>query len=310
MPTPKIIRNVVGWLLAAIIIFILIRTIYTHWDDLRAWEWRVHWAKLLLSVLFMAGAYLTASQGWRTLLVGFGYRIRLHEAFRVVYLAQLGRYIPGKIWQVIGMVGLAREIGIPSAVALASFVLVQAYALPAAFLLIFATMGSAEWIDSLMIYRNIFYIFMAAILVVFLVLFCRPGGLHWALNKLLVMFKRDPVSYQPGFGNRISIFALYLLTWFLFGISFHFFLGALLKHPQHVLQNSAGIYIAAYNIGYIAFFSPGGLGFREGVMTALLSPGLTQPVAASIALINRVWITAAEAVVSLLAILTYRLKRR
>ncbi len=45
-------------------------------------------------------------------------------------------------------------------------------------------------------------------------------------------------------------------------------------------------------------------------MTALLAPTLTQPVAASIALINRVWITIAEAIISLLALLTYKFKGR
>ena len=43
-------------------------------------------------------------------------------------------------------------------------------------------------------------------------------------------------------------------------------------------------------------------------MSALLAPQLGGPVAASIALIHRVWVTIAEAVVSLLALLTYKIK--
>jgi len=306
----KYIRSIIGWILAGIILYILFRTVVANWEDLRSWHWQIHRGNLILSILFLAAAYLGSSLGWRTIIAGFGHQVKLREAFRVVYLAQLGRYIPGKIWQVIGMVGLAKEVGIPSAVSLASFVLVQAYALPAAFLLIFVMIGSSQLLSSLILYRDIFYVFMAVVLLLFLILFFKPNGLSWALNRLLRLLKKEPVDYRPSFSNRIMIFIIYLGTWIMFGISFHYFLAALVADVRQTVWYSAGSYIAAYNIGYIAFFSPGGLGFREGVMTMLLAPTLTQPVAASLALINRVWITIAEAIVSLLALLTYKFKGR
>ncbi|MBN2225947.1 MAG: flippase-like domain-containing protein [candidate division Zixibacteria bacterium] len=310
MQTRKFIRGLIGWALAAVILYILFRTVVNNWDDLRAWQWQIHPGSVILSVVFLTAAYIGASLGWRTIIAGFGHRVKIREAFRVVYLAQLGRYIPGKIWQVIGMVGLARELGIPSAVSLASFVLVQAYALPAAFLLIMVMLGSSDMLSSLIVYRDIFSVFMAVILLVFLILFFKPDGLSWALNKMLRLLKKEPVDYHPSFYNRISILTIYLCTWALFGFSFHFFLTALVVDVNQTFWYSAGTYIAAYNIGYIAFFSPGGLGFREGVMTALLAPALTQPMAASLALINRVWITIAEAIISLIALLTYKFKGR
>lgn len=310
MAKKKILRQIAGWSVAAVIIFILIKTIYVSRGELLSWEWRISWFQAFLSILFLGGAYLTASQGWRTILYGFGYEIRLYESFRVVYLANLGRYIPGKIWQVIGMVGLARELNIPAGVSLASFALVQAYALPASFLLILLMLGRSESLESLVIYRNIMYIFMAAVLLVFLILFFKPGGLNWALNKILRLFRRQPVEYKPGFKNRVAIFGWYIITWALFGLSFHFFLSALIAAPKLTVFFSAGSYIAAYNLGYIAFLSPGGLGVREGVISALLAPQIGAPVAASIALIHRILITIAEAVISLLALLTYKIRRK
>ncbi|MCP4705737.1 MAG: hypothetical protein GY865_14150, partial [candidate division Zixibacteria bacterium] len=125
----------------------------------------------------------------------------------------------------------------------------------------------------------------------------------WVLKFL----KREPVEYSPTFKNRIAIFNWYLLTWTLFGFAFYYFLEAVLPNSIIPLNYAIGTYIAAYIIGYISFLSPGGLGFREGVITALLTPFLGVGIAVSIALIHRVWITIAEAIISLVALLTYRL---
>ncbi|UCD94426.1 MAG: flippase-like domain-containing protein [Candidatus Zixiibacteriota bacterium] len=308
MAGKKVVRQIIGWLIAAAIIFILFRTVYVNWAELQNWNWQISWPLALLSILLLAAAYVTASQGWRTILYGFGHRIRFHESFRVVYLANLGRYIPGKVWQVIGMVGLAREVNIPAKISLASFALVQAYALPASFLLVLIMLGYAAPLQALAVYRDIFYIFMAVVVLIFLILFFAPKGLNWALNRILKLFRQEAVQYRPDFKNRLAIFAWYLVTWVFLGLSFHFFVAALIADSGFRVLFSAGAYIAAYNLGYISFISPGGLGVREGVMSALLAPQLGGPVAASIALIHRVWITLAEAVISLLALLTYKIK--
>nr|MBN2278724.1 flippase-like domain-containing protein [candidate division Zixibacteria bacterium] len=306
----KTLRHIIGWLIAVIIIVILARTIYINREELLAWDWKFNWYYLLLSMILLMGAYLTASQAWRTIITGFGFQLRLHEAFRVVYLANLGRYIPGKVWQVFGMVGLAKELGIPAPTSLASFALVQGYMLPASFLLVPILLGRGEALKSLMIYRDLTYLVMGLVLLVFLILFFLPGGLNWSLNRILKIFRQEPVNYRPRFTNRIAIFFWYLVTWLLFGLSFHVFLVALIPQSGISPDFSSGAYIAAYNMGYISFISPGGLGVREWVMKILLAPYIGVPLAASIALTHRIWITIGEAFMSLLALLTYRIKSK
>lgn len=311
MPLDKkrILKNVFGWLIAGLIFYILFKTIYSHRAELSQWKWRIDWFNAAVSVITLMAAYLCGSQGWRAVIAGFGIKIKLHEAFRVVYLANLGRYIPGKVWQVVGMVGLAKEVQVPPQVALASFALVQGYALPAAFLLIPATLGLDALPKSMEVMRDILYLFMTATVLLFLFLFFKPDGLNWALNKILKLFRQEPVQYRPSLQNRLEIFLWYLLNWTLFGISFHFFLRALLADTSLPFIYSTGAYITGYILGYIAFLSPAGLGIREGVLSAVLAVKLGGPLAASIAIINRVWITIAEVIITLLALGTYQLKR-
>ena len=69
------------------------------------------------------------------------------------------------------MVGLAREVNVPAKTSLASFALVQAYALPASFLLVLMLLGGFDMPASLVVYSNIVYIFMAVVFLLFLILF-------------------------------------------------------------------------------------------------------------------------------------------
>ena len=300
------VKTIIGWLLAILILAFLVRLFYINRAELAAWQWNIDWTKAVISAFLLFLAYITAAIAWKTIISGFGHKVGLSDSFRIVYLANLGRYIPGKIWQVFGMVALAKEVGIPARTSLGSFVLAQAYSLPASFLLIPIFIGNIDSLEQLAIYKDLFYLAFAISFIAFLILFFKPGGLSGALNWVLKILKREPVDYKPNFKNRIAIFNWYLLTWTLFGFAFHFFLEALLDNSTLPLNYAVGTYIAAYILGYISFLSPGGLGFREGVMTALLTPFLGVGVAVSISLIHRVWITCAEAIISLMALWTYR----
>jgi uncharacterized membrane protein YbhN (UPF0104 family) len=296
-----------GWLIAAVLIFYLANYIQENWNEIAGQQWKIRWSALLISGLFLLGAYIVASLGWRAIIAGFGYKVTRPAAFRVAYLSNLGRYIPGKIWQVFGMVGLAKELGVPVRVSLASFALAQLYMIPIGFMVILITLRNLETIEALKSVGLVLYLAAGIIFLVFLILLFKPGGFNWGLNLILRLFRREMVEYNPRVRNRTITFILYMHTWIFFGLGFYFFLHALIE-TDLAASHSIGIYTASYTLGYLAFISPGGLGVREAVMSAILSPILGAPVAASIALANRVWITIAEVVISLLALLTYRIK--
>jgi uncharacterized membrane protein YbhN (UPF0104 family) len=53
---------------------------------------------------------------------------------------------------------------------------------------------------------------------------------------------------------------------------------------------------AAYLIGFLALFAPGGLGVREGIITLLLASYLPGGLPAAVAVAARLWTTAIELV--------------
>jgi uncharacterized membrane protein YbhN (UPF0104 family) len=63
-----------------------------------------------------------------------------------------------------------------------------------------------------------------------------------------------------------------------------------------------GLFIIAYQIGYLALFAPGGVGPREIMLQVLMAPFFGPTVAAAIAIAARVWVIIAEGISALLAL--------
>ena len=211
---------------------------------------------------------------------------RLLDSMRIVFSANLGRYLPGRIWQVAGLAILARRQGLPPAVSVTSAVLGQAYALAAVTALAVPALvglgGSG---------RTAGVAAIGAVVALGLVLTI-PGVLRAGV-KIAFRLAREPVEKMPPFGPWFALrwMAVYLISWIIYGAAFVMLVRGLGIQAGGVALASA--FSASYLMGYLAVFAPAGIGVREGFMVAFLDPQVGAA-ALGISLIARVWITLAE----------------
>src|SRR3989442_4945339 len=125
-----------GWLWAvqglvtlAVVAFVA-RSIGRNWAEFRS----LH-AVLAIKPVWIAGSalavcasYVMHIESWRQVLHGWGQRITFGTAARTWSLADLGRYVAGKVWSVAGLVVLAQRAGVQVAPAAASAFVSQALA--------------------------------------------------------------------------------------------------------------------------------------------------------------------------------------
>jgi len=216
-----------------------------------------------------------------------GPRLRAPDAVRVFMVANLGRYVPGKVWQIAGLAALARGRGVPAATATAAAVLGQGIALVAATLVgagaLARTPGRAgPWAVG----------FLAAMIVAVAV------GLAPPVFRAAVglWFRLAHARPPEALSSRAAVrwLAAYVLNWMLYATSFWLLVRSFgLDAP---LVPVAGAFAAAYVLGYIMVFAPAGLGVREGFMVALLTPYLGVGPSGAMAVIARLWTTVLEVV--------------
>jgi uncharacterized membrane protein YbhN (UPF0104 family) len=301
----KVVINIVKWLLVGLILYFIIRQIATQWHQVTAYQWRIDWLYLIGSIIVLQVGFFYKSYLWTLILGRFKTRIPVGRAFRVFYLSNLGRYVPGKVVQFAGIMYLSKKEGVREDVAVSSFALVQLFDTPAGILVVFLyylLLGAS--FDEIRHYLSLTIILGAVTMGLLIVIFV-PSLLERALNLILRIFKRPHIEFKMEKKIGFGLLFLYFIAWNIFGVSFYLFLQAITEAPSSYFLQSCLIYTAAYLIGYWALFAPGGIGVREGVIGTLLYElgGFIESVAYTVGLASRLWFMVGEVIVTILALM-------
>lgn len=258
------------------------------WEEVRAVDLgalELDYPYLAASVVLLLTAFVLTSWFWSGLLAGFGEpRLGLASAASMVLIANLGRYVPGKVWQLAGLAVLARRAGRAGTAAGAAAVAGQGLNLAGAALLggwaaagLLSTRASVGPNGAPGLPSAWTLLAVAAAVAAAAWAFARygppvPKGLNW----------RRALRWFPG----------YAANWLVMGAAFYCLgRGTGLAVPYWV---GASAFAGAYFLGYVSWFAPAGLGVREGFLVAFLSPLLGPENSIALAALQRVWITATE----------------
>ena len=252
--------------------------------------WRVRPLWLALAVLCGATALGTSGAIWGLLFRSSGGRTGMPEASAVWLGSNLGRYLPGKIWQVAGLVGYVRARGDSGSGALATALLFQAIMLVTGSGIGLAVLGER-------MFESVGPWAIAG------------GGLAvaaaltpWVLRGIVRTGHRllrepgEPAHVSLGVSLLVRVVVGSLFVWSLHGLGFWALLEGLVAVNTVGPWMATGVFAASYIVGYLAVIAPGGMIVREGAMTSLLSVAgaIALGPAAALALAARLWATTAE----------------
>jgi glycosyltransferase 2 family protein len=262
----------------------------SQWSALHSYRWRLApgWALLALAGLELT--WLFELDTWRTILASLGGRLGYRRAAQVWFLSNIIRYIPGNVWQFLGMAEMAAEDGVPRLATFSSIVLHQAISTAAGLVLAalyFAVAGQGVWFHWL---RP----FLLAVPLGLVLL--QPRILERVLNGVLVRLRRQPLVVTLTWGQVWVLLLRYCIVWLGMGLSYSALVRALTPVQPGGLPYLVASWAAAYVIGYLSLLTPSGIGVREGVMVVLLAAIMPEPVAAVIAIVARLWMIAGEVV--------------
>ena len=277
---------------ALVVVVLVARTVERNWAEFRSLEIHVQpragWLSLATLTVFLTYAFYI--EAWRRLLAGWAQRIGFGAAARAWCLANLGRYVPGKIWSVTGLVVLAQREGVRGSAAAASAVAFQALVLGTGVAVVAGATPHAT--SALRLAAGL------------LVALASLGVLVWEptarwLGRL--MNAQAPLTPLPlsavGLGG-----AFMFLGWLTYGFAFWLFVRGLLPEAHLPVTIAAGAFTLSYILGTLALFAPGGIGVREVVMISLLTPSLGSGGAVAVSVGSRVLLTVTEVGAALISL--------
>lgn len=276
----KSIGRVFGVAIGLVGVGFVVRELIRNWDDVSA---AVSGADpLLLLAAFLVGLVSMAAIGlaWRRCLSTMEVARPALTVLRAYFVGQLGKYVPGGIWPVVGRAEMARREGIGGAAAYGSTVLSMVLTYLAAALVAMSALligaggdGQSSW-------------WPALVLLVLGVIALHPIPAERALRLLRRFGRRELKLEVPSWGTSISLLLRHVPAWL--GISAATWLVAsTLDSGTPTFQNLVYATTLSWLLGFIAVGVPGGIGVREAVFIAAAGSVSSPGVAAAVAVVAR-----------------------
>tara|TARA_B100002049_G_scaffold40375_1_gene27131 strand:- start:91 stop:990 length:900 start_codon:yes stop_codon:yes gene_type:complete len=238
------------------------------------------------SLLLMIG-YAISAANWAYIVNDLGGpQIPKVDAIRLFMIANLGRYIPGKIWQIAGLAALAKDRGVAPGTAVGAAVLGQGIALVVA-------AGLGIGVYDTILPPGYFSLISIALIGSVIVLATIPVSFK-AGAKLWLSFRGSQTIETPNPTSGLRWLLLYLVNWIVYALAFWMMVVSF--DSDISLIPVAAAFPAAYVLGYLMIFAPAGLGVREGFLIVFLSPHLGLGPSGVIAVVARLWTTLTEVV--------------
>lgn len=299
------------WAFVAVALIFCGYGLAAQWDEITAALARLTWYALAGSLLAGLGGLAAMMLAWRALLAGFGSLLPVRRATKVMFLGQLGKYVPGSVWALIGQTELARQYGVPRERGAAATLLAMATTLATGCAIAAFTLP----LTSASATRHYWWLLLLALPALASL---HPRVVTAVLDRALRLIRRPPLPGPVPLRAMVIAVGWTLLGWLLFGV--HAWLLVKSADGAHVLTPprqapggllplSTGAYALAWSVGFLVIIAPGGLGAREAALVVALSPVMPTGGPLVVALASRVVLTVADVIMAGAGVLLVRGER-
>lgn len=280
--------------LALAVVWFAVAKLARQWGDVKARAAALdpQWGLVLASCGIVLLTYALLIETWRTVVAGWGSRLGYLDAARIWTISNLGRYVPGKVWQLGTMAWMARERGVSGTVAAGSALVVTVVNLVAGFVVAAATgadvLGIPGWGVAVIGAVAAATLLAPSVLPRIIALAARATGRTVVVPRL------------PTRSVAIAAVAS-AVAWVLYGLAFMLLARGVLRVATGDPSLYVAVFTGSYLIGFLALFAPGGLGPREAAMyIALEKAGFDVGSATILVVTSRLWLTVLEILPALL----------
>jgi len=281
-----------AWLRGGLLVAAVGLAVYglaTQWTEVHADLAKLAWYDVTGAALCAIAGLGCMMLAWRALLADLGSPLPLPAATRVMFVGQLGKYVPGAVWAVAAQVELARDYEVPrrrsataSLVSMATTLVVGLVAAGVTLPLISASAARHYW--------WVLAITPLAVACLY------PPVIKFGLDLVLKTVRRAPLEKSVSVPGMARALAWTTLGWLCYGAHAWLLISEFAGHSGHILALSLGAYALAWSVGFLIIFVPGGIGAREVALIAVLAPVMPSASALVVALASRVVMTVGDLV--------------
>ncbi len=245
-----------------------------------------------VSCIFLWAGFIGSALGWKKALSIHGIEVSRKEAISSHGLSVFAKFIPGKVWVILGRASKVSIIG--HSLKTSSYASLKEQ-------MVYVWLGL---IQALVVFgvshRNIELFVLVLLLIIALTLFNFSGWVRRIFAFVFKkVFKKELDIPRVGTKELFGLVGYIGLYWLLWDIAFWLFVSAVLPGCSIL---TAFVFPLSVTLGLLAIIVPGGLGVREGLIVIGLSAfGVPVELATAISIAARLWFLSGEVFIFILA---------
>jgi uncharacterized membrane protein YbhN (UPF0104 family) len=258
---------------------------------------------LAIATVLLGAYYCMFVVGWQWILRALDIRVSYGVALQAEMASMLAKYVPGGIWTPAARVVWLRKSGVQAATpVVVSSILLEAGLSAVSGVLVFAAgLAFVGDSDAPLVPLTIFAVVVAVLL--------HPRVFGWIARHAFRPFggiDLPPLRYRVLAG----LLVFYSASWLVGGAAFLYLVRAVGGTPgAETVPYLGGTAAVGAIVAVLSIIAPSGLGVREGAMYALVLAVASSGVALGAVVLNRIAITAVEALLLLVGALLWRRAR-
>ena len=260
-----VLMNALRILVTLAIVVAIVFAVKSQWAEVRDTITQLDWWALAVSAVFVFLGMGAAVRAWQHALGALEHPIPAFDAARCYLVGQLGKYLPGSVWAFVLQTELVRRAGVSRA---------------NGFVAVLVTVGlsiTSALVVGLLALPALFHIStVAAVAVIVLVpialVCCYPPVLTRLVNLALRILRRAPLQRQLTMHKIGRALGWCAVSWVLYGVHLWFLASSSAGFEAGTLVQCIGAIALGMCAGVLVVVAPSGIGVREAVVVAALSP--------------------------------------
>lgn len=249
-----------------------------EWRDVHLALGQIGFLSSFWALLALLAMQFAALRVWQVLVAGLGSPLPLPTAGRILFIGQLGKYVPGSVWPILAQMELGAAAKVPRARSASASVLAMLVSLVAGLITALVTLPFAQ--------HSADYLWVFLIVPV-IVACLHPKVLNPLLGKLFKLVRRPGLDTPLTGGVLAQALAWAFTAWIFNGLQIWLLAEKFHAPPGRTVLLALGGYAFAWCVGFVVVLAPAGAGIREVLLIAALSPVLGTGVATAVALVSR-----------------------
>lgn len=276
----RIVRSV-GLIIAVLGVFFVARELVASWSDVREAIAGANPGLLLAALVAGSGGPLIIGLGWRRCLAVLGAPRAARETLRWYYVGQLGKYVPGGIWAVVGRSEMARRGGVAATIGYSSTVLSLSVTYLAAILVMALGLAAGAAGREGVLWQPVLALLPLGVLAL------HPRVVETALRAGRRLLRREVPIPVPRWGVSVGLLLWHVPAWLAIGAA-TWLVAAALDTTVPDVRNLLFATVLSWIVGFLVVPAPAGIGVREAVFVAAATSLSSLGVAAAVAVVARV----------------------